>query len=331
MKKGLVFGKFLPLHKGHIALIEFALQHCDYLSIVVCFTKNEPIDFLTRKRWLHEALDKYSNTEIITFGYDENILPNTSVSSREVSKAWAYAFKDLLPSIDILFTSEQYGEYVAEYMGIQHRAFDQQRAIINISGTDIRNDPFNYWEFIPEHIRSWFVKKIAIVGTESTGKSVLTERLAQFYNTDYVPEMAREIVEETEKCTIEDLRNIAMLQASSIHKKLRKANKLLLVDTDLLITKSYTLFLFQKELIVEHWIEEANRFDLYLFLESDCDFIQDGTRLSEKERARLNDHHKMLFDRHGIFPTSISGNWEERFEKSKQAIEDAFFNKIKSG
>ncbi|HLG40257.1 MAG TPA: AAA family ATPase, partial [Chitinophagaceae bacterium] len=255
MKKGLVFGKFLPLHKGHLALIEFALKHCDHLYIVVCFSEKEPIDPITRKQWLHNALETYSNVNIISFGYDEKTLPNTSISSRRVSEAWAKAFKRLLPDVDIIFTSEPYGEFVAEYMDVQHLSFNEQKNIFRVSARQIRDNPFKFWDFIPEHVRYWFIKKIAVVGTESTGKSVLSERLARYYNTIHVPEMAREIIETTDECTFEYLQKIAELHAKEINDKTPGADKILFVDTDITITKSYSLFLFQKELVVEPWIE----------------------------------------------------------------------------
>jgi HTH-type transcriptional repressor of NAD biosynthesis genes len=126
-------------------------------------------------------------------------------------------------------------------------------------------------------VHPFFVKKICIVGTESTGKSTLAKRLAEHYKTIYVPEMAREIIEETENCTYDDLLKIAQLHTQKISESILAANKLLIVDTDLNITRSYSQFLFNKGLNVDPWIEEVNQFDLYLFLEPDCEYIQDGT------------------------------------------------------
>src|SRR5258705_13529723 len=118
MKTGFVFGKFMPLHNGHIALIEFALKHCDKLYVIICFTGKEPINYLIRKQWLYQFFENTPSLTIVSFGYNEKDLPNTSISSRQISKLWADAFKKLLPDVDIVFTSEKYGDYVAEYMGI---------------------------------------------------------------------------------------------------------------------------------------------------------------------------------------------------------------------
>jgi len=324
MKTGLVFGKFLPVHKGHIALIEFALKNCDHLYLCLCHTKNESIDGAIRNQWLKDLFFKNPKITIVSFEYDEEKLPNSSVSSKEISKQWAEAFKRILPALDIVFTSEPYGDFVAEYMNAEHLVFDQQRILFPVSATQVRQSPFQYWEYIPENIRYWFVKKICIVGSESTGKSTLAELLAKRYNTFFVPEMARDIIEKTEECTFEDLLKIALLHGETIKKYLPTANKLLFIDTDITITQSYSEFLFHKELFVEDWLKEINKCDLYLFLETDCEFVQDGTRLSQEERNKLSLHHKKIFQAASIDYNIITGDWQQRFESACKIINTRF-------
>lgn len=316
----------MPLHIGHLALIDFALQHCDQLYIVVCYTDKEPIEGEIRKQWLYQSFKKNSNITLISYHYDDKTLPNTSVSSRYISRLWAKAFKELLPDINVLFTSEEYGNYLEEYMRIQHLSFDKNRSILPVSATDIRSNPFLYWNYISDHAKPWFVKKIAIVGSESTGKSVLTERLAKHFNSVFVPEMAREIIEKTNECRPGDLYKIAQLHAKTIQSKQTVANKLLFVDTDLITTKSYSQFLFNQELLVDDFVERTNKFDLYLFMEPDCGYVQDGTRLSLKERNALSTHHKKNFENAGVSMAFINGSWDERFRQAIKVV-DQFFNK----
>ena len=325
MRKGFVLGKFLPLHKGHLGLIEFARKHCDFLSVLVCFSANEEIEGIVRKQWLIQELNQYNNIAIISFHYDEKELPNTSVSSREVSKKWAAALKPVVSDAAIVFTSEPYGDYLAEYMNITHQAFDKSRTIFPVSGAAIKNNPFLYWDYITPAARPWYVKKIAVLGSESTGKSVLTEKLAAYFDTAFVPEMAREIIEKTDECTFNHLEEIATLHAVTIGKKISAANKLLFLDTDLTITKSYSHFLFNKELHVEPWIEEANKADLYLFLEPDCPFVQDGTRLNETERNLLSISHKEQLKKCNIDFVSLNGDWNNRFMSAISIVKTKFF------
>jgi HTH-type transcriptional repressor of NAD biosynthesis genes len=315
MKKGLVLGKFMPLHEGHLALINFAQENCDHLVVLLCYTPSETIPATLRKSWLSEIFKNNSKLDIISFQYNEKELPNTSVSSLETSFKWAMFLKSNFPDIKIFFSSEEYGGFIAKFLNIEHKMFDEMRFKIPISSTQIRHNPFAYWQFIPEIVRPFYVKKIAILGSESTGKSTLTKKLAQYFKTTYVPEMAREIVEHTNECSIVDLIKIAELHAKAIASKVKSANKLLFIDTDLNITKSYALFLFNCELKVDNWIEEINQMDLYFFLDDDCPFVQDGTRLSELERNNLSAFHKSFLYKKQVNIINISGDWSERFHK----------------
>lgn len=293
MKTGLIIGKFMPLHNGHMALINFAKNNCDSLVIVICYTNKETIPGAIREKWLIDVYGDDKRIKIIPVLYDDSTLPNTSVSSKRDSKLWAnHLLKQLNVKADIIFSSEKYGNYLAVFLQAKHICFDEKRSTVPVSATQIRNMPATYWGHIPENVRPYFIKKIAIVGSESTGKSVLAEKLAVYFNTVYVPEIARQIIEHTSECTIQHLNQIAALHAKTILEKLPQANKLLFSDTELNITKSYCRFLFNKELIVADWIESANKFNLYLFLEPDCPFIQDGTRLHKASRKKLSDFHK---------------------------------------
>jgi HTH-type transcriptional regulator, transcriptional repressor of NAD biosynthesis genes len=326
MKKGLVLGKFMPLHQGHLSLINFAVQRCDQLYVLLCHTPGEPIAGNIREQWLRKTFENIGNIIVVSFNYDSSVLPNTSVSSREVSRQWASAISNLLGPIDIVFSSEPYGDYIAEYMGAVHHSFDEKRTIVPVSASVIRENPFLYWDYMPAYVRSWYVKKICIVGSESTGKSTLTEKLAQHFNTSFVPEMARDIIEKTSDVILEDLDKIAHLHAEIILEKLPMANKLLFIDTDLNITMSYASHLFSKTLMVPSWIMEANRCDLYLYLETDCDYVQDGTRVSKEEREKLGLSHKEQFKKAGINLVFVSGNWEKRTNEAISIVRSTFLN-----
>lgn len=324
MKTGLVLGKFMPLHKGHLALFDFAGTRCDKLIILLCHSSSEPINGIFREAWLNEAVAEISNVEVVSYPYDEKVLPNTSVSSKEVSLKWSNIIKQLLPDIDVIFSSEPYGDYLTEFLGVKHVAFDFKREQVPVSASSIIANPLLNWNYIAAPARPYFLKKIVLVGTESTGKSTLTEKLAAHFNTSHVPEMARQILEKTEDCLPVHLVEIAALHAQEIIKRTKEANRLLFIDTDINITKSYSQYLFNEALIVPAWIEEANKADLYLFLEPDCEFIQDGTRLPSEERNKLSLFHKEQLMKSGIAYFSINGNWDDRFKKAVNITKELF-------
>ena len=57
MIKAFVFGKFLPFHKGHEAIINFALTKCDFLTVLVCCSDKENITAMTRQKWIEKTFE----------------------------------------------------------------------------------------------------------------------------------------------------------------------------------------------------------------------------------------------------------------------------------
>lgn len=324
MKKGLVLGKFMPLHIGHLALFEFAGKQCEELVILLCYTSNEPITGALRESWLKDTVAETPNMLVVSFRYDEDILPNTSISSREISLQWSNVIKNILPDIDTVFSSELYGDYLAEFLGIKHIAFDLKRKLFPVSASAILKNPLLNWDYIAPAARPYFLKKVVLLGTESTGKSTLAEKLAGYFNAGYVPEMAREIIEKTEDCRPEHLLEIADVHAKEILKRTEKADRLLFIDTDINITKSYSKYLFNKTIDIPDWIEAANKAHLYLFLEDDSGFVQDGTRLPDEERKKLSLFHKEQLKETRIAYFSIHGSWNERFDSAIMIIKKYF-------
>ncbi|HOP30943.1 MAG TPA: AAA family ATPase [Spirochaetota bacterium] len=319
MKHGLVIGKFLPLHNGHEALIRFAKSNCDELIVLLGVTEGEPIPGHLRYKWLWET---FRSEPGIRIEYTDDPLPDAPVSSRDVSKVWADYLSKRFPETRIIFSSEQYGEYLAEYMGIEHRFFDLDRKKIPVSGTMIRENPYRNWHYLSSSARSYFVKKICIFGPESTGKTVLTERLAAHYKTEFVPEVARHIIDdEGGNVTYEIIEKIGPAHADAIIQKKRNAERFLFVDTDVEITGLFSDYYFCKVPEFPAWVYAANSFDLYLFTETDTPYIEDPQRDSEHMREVFRNKLLDILHSKNADYEIISGSWDERFEKAIAAIE----------
>jgi HTH-type transcriptional repressor of NAD biosynthesis genes len=320
MVKAFVFGKFLPFHKGHEAMINFALTKCDFLTVLVCCSDKENIPATTRQKWIEKTFEIESKIEIKSYSYSESELPNTSESSQEVSKVWSAKFKEFFFDYELVITSEEYGNYVASMMKIEHIAFDIPKQLFPVSATAIRNDIFTNWKFLPDNVKPDFAIKVMVLGTESTGKTILTKRLAKHYNCSSVKEAGRDLIANSNSFEFDDLHLIASEHAKRIDKAVLEQSPLIIIDTDIHITKSYANFTFDKTLEVKSKIYNSNKADLYLYLNNDVEYVQDGTRLSEADRNLLDISHRQILSENNINFIEINGNWNNRFEKSIEHI-----------
>src|SRR5688572_29624548 len=236
MKRALVIGKFLPIHQGHIALINFAASQCDDLIVSMSDKGDDAISPDLRFSWIKEI---FKDNERITPNRLVDDFDNDSLDLVERTKVWAEVIRRHYPSVDILFSSESYGEPLAKHLGAEHKLFDTDRIKVPVAASLIRKHPFRYWDFIPEVVRPFFVKKICFYGPESTGKSTMAVKMAKKYKTEFVPEVAREMITKND-FNVDDIIRIGKAQTQRVIDKTKTANKLLFCDTDLITTKIYS-------------------------------------------------------------------------------------------
>ncbi|TWV95138.1 AAA family ATPase [Chitinophaga pinensis] len=330
MRKGFVFGKFMPFHKGHEAMIRFALSYCDELSVLICCSNKETLPAPVRQVWVEDTFRHDPRIKVLVFQYDESLLPNTSETSALASELWAAQFKFLFPDHSLVVTSEPYGELVADYMGITHMAFDMKKARYPVSASKIRANLPDTWQYLPDAVKASLVTKVVLLGTESTGKTTLTSRLSEHFNCTGVLEAGRDIITDSNDFGVKDLYLIAREHAARIDRAAKGPSPLLVIDTNIHITLSYGEFAFNTELSVDRGIFESNRADLYLYLNNDAPYVQDGTRLSEEDRNRLDVSHRRVLDKYGVTCEEIRGDWDERFEQAVVLIEQLMQRKLES-
>lgn len=317
--QGLVLGKFMPLHKGHIALIEFAASQCDKLIVLVCHDPYvQTMDGNKRYEWMVDTFRGRSNIQV---EYISDHMPDSTESSREVSKVWSTYLKNRFPQVNVLFSSEDYGQYVAEYMGIENRVFNKERTVVPISATMIRNNPMKYWDMIADAAKPFFAKKVCIYGPESCGKSTLTKFLAEHFNTNYVPEMARELLTENgveRHCEQRDMYPIGILHANTINERIKQSNRILFVDSDIITTQIYSATYYGNVPTWPQWVMDTNQYDLYLLATPEVPWVNDGTRDLGHIRQEMYRKFKKGLEDRNIPYTLISGNSYE--DRNSQAI-----------
>lgn len=133
MKIGFTIGKFSPLHKGHQYLIETALSEMDKLVVVVYDTDNTSISTEKRAMWVKKL---YPNVET---RIAHNPPSQYGLDDKSVKIQMDY-LNNIIKDIDAthFYSSEPYGEKVANYLNIVDRRVDPLREKYPISGSDIR-------------------------------------------------------------------------------------------------------------------------------------------------------------------------------------------------
>lgn len=144
MKTGLTIGKYAPLHKGHQHIIEKALEEMDELIVIVYDApKLTNIPLEVRAGWIRKL---YPKIRVI----EARDVPNDVGYTEEIQQKHEKYILSLVEGIKIsaFYSSEPYGERMSRALGAKNRLVDVDRKSINISGTEIRRDPYGCRDFI---------------------------------------------------------------------------------------------------------------------------------------------------------------------------------------
>ena len=168
------------------------------------------------------------------------------------------------------------------------------------------------------------IKKIVIIGPESTGKSTLCEQLAAHYKTVWVKEYAREyLLTNGTDYTFENLLDVARGQIAE-EEAAPQNNKAIFIDTDMYVMKVWCEFVFGK---CHHWILNRiveRKYDLYLLCNVDLPCVEDELREYPdlENRLKLYHHYKDIMVNQKVQWIDISGNYEERLQVAIKAVDN---------
>ena len=170
--------------------------------------------------------------------------------------------------------------------------------------------------------------KVVINGPESTGKTTLTKQLAEYFNTEYVPEFARNYLQEKwdlkkEICSKEDLLVIVKEQLNLENELSSKANKVLLLDTNIITTVNWSITHFDG--FCDPWIIRQTEFleyDHYLITNIDFPWVKDDLRDRPNERENMLSSLINQHDIRGLKYSIISGVKDVRKSQSIDIIKN---------
>jgi NadR type nicotinamide-nucleotide adenylyltransferase len=169
------------------------------------------------------------------------------------------------------------------------------------------------------------LRRVAILGAESTGKTTLARSLALRFQTKWVPEYAREYMAlHPGDYSPEDIVRIAEHQLNEEEALVPLANKLLFLDTEFIIAKIWCEDVFGK---CPAWIREkieTHPYDLYLLTANDLMWVPDPVRVNPQRRDYFFNLYKHELEKRRFPFEIVTGRYEARLLSAINAIKKYF-------
>ena len=359
-KYGIVVGKFYPLHLGHVNMIQKASSMCEKLIVVLSVSKAKdkalfidsnmkvPLSDKDRLRILKQTF--YMQDTITCIKVDESDIapyPNGWKNWAALVNEAVHKVEPSLKWMDVTFFSSEpqdekgYKEnFRTNFWGdaflgqeidetpCEFQLMDSERGEIDISATKVRHDPYTNWNLLPRATKEALCPTIVIAGGESSGKTTLVDKLANYYATTSAWEFGREYVEDVLKgdemaLQYSDYDKIPHGHYENVQRAKRNANGIAFSDTDYVATQAFCITYEGKpHPTVEFYINNYPS-NLVILLDNSTKWIDDGMRtLSDAEkRNKFQLLLKQLYKEHGIPYVEIkSSDYLTRYELCKDIV-----------
>ncbi len=306
-------------HAGHLHLVEAAGRQVSELTLLVCSSEADPVPGALRYAWMKASFPTHRVIHLVMPGISPDfpnllaMLPQHPFVRQLVEagfRTWLHAHERPLPTFPTL------PETVSLHQLPRHSLSGMLRS------RDILAAPDNYRQQVLPAAKGHFVRKVVLTGPESVGKTTLAKQLAEHYQTNWVPEYGRTYTERFgQQLGPMDFAHIAGGQILLEDEAAQLSNRLLLCDTDLIVTEVWgEIYLRQ----CPAWIIEANharRYDHFLLLAPDIHWVSDGIRSYGDVRASHFQRIRDELDSRRLPYSVISGDFEARFRQAVEIID----------
>lgn len=285
MKRGLTLGKYAPLHKGHQLVIEIALSEMDEVIVIIYDApETTEVPLNVRSNWLRKL---YPQVKVIEAWDGPTQVGNTPEIKKMHEDYIIHKLK--ICGITHFYSSEFYGEHMSIALGAVNRLVDPGRQMIPVSGMKIREHPFMWREFIHPIVYRDLIANIVFLGAPSTGKTTIAQRMANEYNTVWMPEYGREYWEKHQidrRLSLEQLVELAEQHLEYEEKLLYQANQFLFTDTNALTTFMFSQYYHRSALprLAELANQCSSRYDLMFLCDTDMPYDDTWDRSGDVSR-----------------------------------------------
>lgn len=342
---GIMIGHFEPLHLGHMRSILFASDLVDTLHIVITSHPDPnprfPVTLEDKARWLQMACRDLPFIKIHTcsdflFPVHDSVEDITLNIDAYTAKIGYIQDKLNISEHNALFVTEGHPmatEAVKTALNIEVMTTPRHDEFDSIA---IHYDPIANWDSIHPEARGEYTRTVAIVGGESSGKTTLAHKIANYYGTNLALEMGRlyvgtDLGGSEVGLQYSDYAPIALDHAHAVREVAYKAiSPVTIVDTDFVTTQAFCEeYEGRSHPFVSACIDEF-RFDHTLFLDNNTPWVDDGMRSlgSQEARERFETRLKDIYARHNIKTHHINNpDFSERYRQAIAYIDSQIFNK----
>ncbi|MDM8535443.1 AAA family ATPase [Desulfobacterales bacterium HSG17] len=321
MKRGLTLGKYAPLHKGHQLVIETALAEMDEVYVIIYDSPEvTDIPLPVRSEWIRKL---YPETRVIE-AWDGpcEVGDSTEIKANHEN----YIINKLkLPEMNAFYSSEFYGKHMSKALKAVNRIVDPGRKNNNISGSQIRINPYKYRKFISPSVYRDLISNVVFLGAPCTGKTSIVKRLAQEFQTQWMPEYGREYWEknqENRQLSLDQLVEIAEIHRIKEDKKLENSDKYLFTDTNAITTYMFSRYYHNNaDLRLEELALKASaRYDIVFLCDIDIPYENTWDRSGEIKRKIFQKQIIADLKIRKIPCFLLKGNMEKRVEQVKYIL-----------
>ena len=349
---GLMIGQFEPLHLGHMRSILEASGKAKTLHIVIMANPSPHPDFnitlQDKARWLQMACADLPFIQIHTT--EESELPchehfaNTSFDTA-TSNTQLQRLLDTfaLPAETVLFLADNHPLVHTQTLDTQ---IQQQTSLtMQVVATSVQpefdtlaiaQNPIAHWSALHPQVRGDYTKTVAIVGGESSGKTTLVHKLANYYGASFALEMGRlyvgtDLGGSEVGLQYSDYAPIVLNHAQAIRDAKSCATApVTIVDTDFVTTQAFCEeYEGRTHPFVAACIDEF-RLDHTIMLDNNTPWIDDGMRSlgTPEARGRFEQLLIDIFARHDIAPHMIDQpDYDARYQQALLFIDQHIYGK----